>query len=299
MPLYRFPPDQTEHQFWCKISIYKRENRGVTDVANEFKTGIFDKKTTDGMSNAKKALDFATKIGGSKATTEVLNTIWLFMPTNVTVNDNNIFENTDLATILNAAVSASDKGGIASMFSEDTIKQGMGFVQQYFAQNGGLGGGIAAQAIIKSGQVVNPRTQMLYKGPTLRQLALNWKLMPSSADEARTIENLIKVMRANSYPKLSLEGSFFEFPNIFKLEFMYNTPNGGIEPIHMIQFKELYLQNVTTTYNSAYNVFFEDGNPHEIDLTLNFQETEVITRDDIQNINYDDQGDIESIGGKL
>ena len=80
---------------------------------------------------------------------------------------------------------------------------------------------------------------------------------------------------------------------------MYNTPDGGIEPIHMIQFKELYLQNVTTSYNSAYNVFFEDGNPHEIDLTLNFQETEVITRDDIQNLNYDDQGDIESIGGKL
>ena len=287
MQEYRFPADQTEHQFWCKISIYKRDNQEVSAVAKEIEKSIFD-STKDAAgnnvrtTNAKKALDYATKIGGSKASTEVLDTIWLFMPTNVTVNDNNIFENTDLATILNAAVSAADKGGIANMFSEDTVKQGMGFVQQYFAQNGGLGGGIAAQGIIKAGKVVNPRTQMLYKGPTLRQLALNWKLMPSSADEAKVIENMIKAMRANSYPKLVLDGSFFQFPNIFKLEFMYNTPNGGLEPIHMIQFKELYLQNVSTTYNSAYNVFFEDGNPHEIDLTLNFQETEVITRDDIE-----------------
>jgi len=282
----RFPANKTEHQFWCKITIYRRDNKDLTKaVETAVSDAEFNKEANaqvssynDSFKDTSGITDFVTDIAGSKATTDVLGEVWLFMPTNVTVNDAHIFENTDLATLLNAAYSATQQNEVDV---QNIIKQGMGFVQQYFAQNGGLGGGIAAQALIQSGNVVNPRTQMLYRGPTLRQLALNWKLMPESSEESNNIQEIIKLFRTHSYPQLNEEKTFFQFPNIFKVDFYIGDGEQSFGDLKIIKYKELYCENVSVSYNSSNNVFFEDGHPHEVDLTLNLKETEVITREDV------------------
>lgn len=289
---YRFPGNKDEHQFWCCIEILERNNNASTlDTLNSIaaksaESKIGSEKSKMLEANTKKNLEGI--IGSStnivKDSKNPLSTIWLYMPQNITINDANIYENMDLSTMLNAIASTAETKGVADLFSKDFIDTMGKYTTQAFAQGGGLGGGIAAQSLIASGAVVNPKTQMLYKGPTLRQFALQFKLMPSNANEASTIENLIKTIRENSYPELhGTEKNFFMFPNIFRVKFYYHS-GAGATPVEipMIKFKPCYCENVSTAYNSSQNVFFDDGNPHEIDLTINLKETEVVTREDVQ-----------------
>lgn len=284
---YRFPGNMNEHQFWCCIEILERNNNASTvDTLNSIgsKSEISSEKSKKLAGTVKKNL--AGIVGTStniiKDSKNPISTIWLYMPQNIAVNDANMYENMDLSTMLNAITSTAETKGVSDLFSKDFL-DGMGiYAKSAFAQNGGLGGGLAAQSLIASGAVVNPKTQMLYKGPTLRQLQLQFKLMPSNASEAKIIKDLITAIRENSYPELQgTEKNFFMFPNIFRVKFYFYT-NGKATEIPMIKFKPCYCENVNTTYNSSQNIFFDDGNPHEIDLAINLKETEVITRDDVK-----------------
>ena len=51
-----------------------------------------------------------------------------------------------------------------------------------------------------------------------------------------------------------------------------------------------YLTQMTGTYNSSGNAFHADGGPTEIDISLTFQESKALTREDLYNHpeGYDD-----------
>jgi len=242
MAQYRFPKNTTEHQNWTRISIHKREN--------EF--------------NA------SDSVIGVRSVDEALHQIYLYMPAAIQVNDGLTYENVDLNTTLGIIAGAIEsKEGMAT---GDMKTAALSKVAQ-----GGVGSGVATQALLQKGEVLNPRTQMLFKGPVLRQLALTYKLMPSNADEATEIFNLIKVLRQSAYPKLT-QAKFFVFPKLFRVGFV-NLEGGDV---NMIKFQDMYLTAINTNYNATQPIFFEDGNPHEVDLTLSFQETEVITSEDVE-----------------
>lgn len=239
MAQYRFPKNTTEHQNWTRISIHDR--------VNEFKPEI-----------------------GVQSVDEALHQIYLYMPAAIQVNDGLTYENVDLNTILGIIAGAVEsKEGMAT---GDMKTAALSKVAQ-----GGVGSGVATQALLQKGEVLNPRTQMLFKGPILRQLALTYKLMPSNSDEATEIYNLIKVLRQSAYPKLT-QAKFFVFPKLFRVGFV-NLEGGDV---NMIKFQDMYLTAINTNYNATQPIFFEDGNPHEVDLTLSFQETEVITSEDVE-----------------
>ena len=55
-----------------------------------------------------------------------------------------------------------------------------------------------------------------------------------------------------------------------------------------------YLTNVGTTFNSSSNMYFSDNAPTEVDLSLTFQETRVLNRNDMMQIKKSpDRGIIE------
>ena len=63
------------------------------------------------------------------------------------------------------------------------------------------------------------------------------------------------------------------------LEHNYNNTNGGNYCSNNCFADGCYLINMTTAFNSSSNMFHADGSPSEVDLSLTFQETKLITRD--------------------
>jgi hypothetical protein len=59
--------------------------------------------------------------------------------------------------------------------------------------------------------------------------------------------------------------------------------SGNRENKNLIKFGRAYLTAINVNYNQTSPTFYEDGMPSEIDLSLTFQETKAISREDIKN----------------
>ena len=141
--------------------------------------------------------------------------------------------------------------------------------------------GIGQQAQLNLGVVRNPRLEMLFRAPALRQLSLTWKFMPSNASESAVVEGLIKKIRMHAHPDISQGGFNFTFPDVFKVDFI--TKGGG--QAKMIPFSHAYCTAVNVSYGGSGPAFFGDGSPAEIDFTISLQETKVLSRGDIEHPN--------------
>lgn len=261
MSRYTFPRNLSKQRAMMRISIHQRKNE-LTDVNREL-----------------------------HSTQTVLSRIYLYMPQSVQINDGLTYENVDLSNLLSTGqdvANAVSNGVTGNDVNTDSIvTSGLNAAQG----SGGIIGGAASQALIRTGRVLNPRTQMLFKGPVLRQFSFQFKFIPSNRDEAEDIYNMIQEIRAYSYPSVSgiTEGgeSTFTFPDIFRLEFVRNptdqeyTSGGNSDQLKLIRLADTYCTAISTNYNPTSPTFHAGGYPSEVDLSLTFQETKVVTRSDI------------------
>ena len=129
---------------------------------------------------------------------------------------------------------------------------------------------------------LNPGTRLLFDQPSMRSFSFSFKLIPTSPQEAARIREIVENFRFQLYPReIDLSPGIpigYEFPNIFRIEFAFT---GGTLQIPKIQY--CYLKDVQAAYNSTSGgVFFEDGHPTEIDLTLTFLEYRALSKRDIE-----------------
>lgn len=287
----RFPSDTSAHPVWTRISIYDI-NSTLSDADK--------KKLEKGSIAEQQTAVTALASGGNKnktlATMTPKHVIYLYMPTGISINDTQAFDMSDLGVFGSMAEGVVDKVSGVEGTNKDVT--GMGILKELGVAGGtalaksGIPGVDAAvsRALIRAGIVSNPRTEMMYKAPTLRQFQFNYKLMPSSPAEAKTIANIIRIVRAASYPTITAGlGSVYQFPLTFKVEFVRNTgliSTKGASLDSMIKLPALYCTGVSTTYNPTSPAFFADGNPVEVDLALTFQEKEALDSEKIQKEGY-------------
>lgn len=263
MSRYTFPRNLSKQRAMMRISIHQRKNE-LTDVNREL-----------------------------HSTQTVLSRMYLYMPQSVQINDGLTYENVDLSNLLSVGMDLASAAGSKMSGNDvdiDTRTAGTHVLSQV-AGSGGVTGGAASQALIQRGQVINPRTQMLFKGPVLRQFSFTFKFIPSNREEAEDIYSMIQEIRAHSYPSVdgAIEGgeSAFNFPDIFRVEFLRNPTDtefqsgGNSDQLKVTRLADTYCTAISTNYNPTSPTFFAGGYPSEIDLALTFQETKVITRSDI------------------
>ncbi len=232
-------------------------------------------------------------------TRETGNTISLYMPPAIQINDSMAYDTVDtkgVSEVIAQFAGSKDGGDTVSSFLQGAAPK---IVAQHmltkYARSGGLLSGIAANALIASGKVANPATKLLFRAPALRQLQLDFRLVPSSQKEAAEITKIISVFRQAAYPTIDYSSfnALYNVPALFNIKFAFKNKDGNANP-YMIQFKRCYLTQVTTTYNgSGVPAFFKDGSPIETNLTLTFQETETNSAMDIHgsgNAMYDANG---------
>jgi hypothetical protein len=159
-----------------------------------------------------------------------------------------------------------------------TDQQLEGFVKSYFA-----GKIVGANVLGRStGSVINPNLELLFNGPRLRQFNFNFKLTPREPAEASVIREIIFRLKKHSSPKRSNGQLFLKFPDIFKLEYVYQ--GSGQHPF-MNKFKPCALTQVSVDYtpDGSYMTYGENGSMTSYNLALSFGEIEPNYEDEYQN----------------
>ena len=213
--------------------------------------------------------------------------IYLFTPQGISVPDAASYNQVDLG-ILGAGTDA-----ISNMLSseEGVGGSGLGIADIISgATTAAIGkyGGAAGQAgLMKAGLTSNPYATVAFQGTTLRSFSFTFKMVPESEqemEEARQIENTFrKFLYPKQHPASKL---MLVYPPYWKIQFMNGEKENKFLPmIHLS-----YLTSMTGTYNSSGNAFHPDGGPTEIDISLTFQESKALTREDLYNNpeGYDD-----------
>lgn len=272
---YVYPQGLAEqHPVQCRISIHQRINK-MADVVN----AGGDQANIESVSKALGTLaDAGSQIVNRKiidTTQAALAQIYLYAPAAIQFSDGLAYDNTEMSAVVSAIQSGADSAGEGLGSQVKTgISAGVAGITGAIRKSG-----IGQQAQLNLGVVRNPRLEMLFRAPALRQLSLSWKFMPSNQSESAVVEGLIKKVRMHAHPELSNAGFNFSFPDVFKIDFI--TKSGG--KAKMIPFSYAYCTAVAVNYGGSGPAFFGDGSPAEIDFTLSLQETKVLSRADIEH----------------
>ena len=159
----------------------------------------------------------------------------------------------------------------------------------------GLGDAAGSSATAKAGTfallggVVNPMLEMLYSSPDFRSFTFEFLFYPRDEREALEVQNILERLRFHQAPELddSSGGVLLIPPSEFELQFYYaGKPNPNIPPI-----ARCVLTNISMDYApngwSSYEMPGEyspalgrTGMPSAIRLTLEFKETQFLTKKD-------------------
>lgn len=124
-----------------------------------------------------------------------------------------------------------------------------------------------------TGVTVNPYTALQFQGVGLRKHSFKFRLSPNSRDEALEIQKIIRAFKERMLPEKN--GLLFIVPDVCTIKF--NVPNTPYS------FKTCFLESLTVNYApSGVPSFFKGGEfTSEVEISLEFGETEPVTRDDL------------------
>ena len=157
------------------------------------------------------------------------------------------------------------------------------------------------------GVILNPNSELLFSGLDMRNFSLNYKLVPRSKDELDQVERIIRTFKKailpygnSGYSDLggtaiadlltfginpgggvsSIEANYIKVPDVCRVSFMRA---GGLNE-NVPQYKVCAITGVDVSYtpDGAYATT-RDGGMVAYQLSLSFQETKLVFREDIRD----------------
>lgn len=154
-------------------------------------------------------------------------------------------------------------------------------------------GSVGDYVKFSSKTITNPNTNTTFEGNGIRTFSFTFKLVAKSEADSKLIQKIHQTFRYFSYADLNSENSnlFLSYPAPWTIKFLDSTM---LENEYLPGIWSCYLTNVGTTFNSSSNMYFADNAPTEVDISLTFQETRVLNRNDMMQIKKSpDRGIIE------
>jgi hypothetical protein len=186
------------------------------------------------------------------------------------------------AAIENAKASANNAG-------DTTTKAAV--LAQIASKSGGIGtsatDAISDAILYNKRTLLNPNQRTTFSGSNTRSYSLEFKLVAQSAKESNDIRELVKRLQYNAYPAGNT--LVLKYPSEFKISVLSAKStdyNRYYSPIY-----NCFLMNISTVYNASGNSFYSDGAPLDVSLTLGFQETKALTRNDLEKLYRDNHRD--------
>ena len=130
-------------------------------------------------------------------------------------------------------------------------------------------------------QIVSPNTNTTFTGNSPRTFNFTFKLVgrfKSDSYEIRRIHNFF-----NKYTYAAGGGQsnlILSYPPLWRIKFYADGEENEFIP----KIFESYLTNFTAAFNSDSNIYRPDGAPISVDITLTFQESRMLTRDDMLDL---------------
>ena len=134
------------------------------------------------------------------------------------------------------------------------------------------------------GKIRNPYREQIFKQVEFRELAFNYKFLPESIAEAKTVMQIIRNLKQHMLPTFDPQGYYLIYPSEFSLEYMYKDSSN----IHVNKILDCVLTNMNVTYGEGDFTTFREthGMPSEIIMTLTFKEIVTLTSNQTQKSNY-------------
>tara|TARA_B100000085_G_scaffold83972_1_gene75763 strand:- start:2599 stop:3477 length:879 start_codon:yes stop_codon:yes gene_type:complete len=231
----------------------------------------------------------ATRSGGNEYITvprpprkTLDSTIQIQMPPTIEVSHKINYADTEIgllvAGLLAAGQSFSDD--ISADAARDAITNSIGGEIKNaitgLAEGIGITGARAANQI-SSGKVINNRTELKFEGIDRRAFAFTFRMLPKSSEEAQIIKEIVTLFRYHAMPNFPIGGSLggrtMEVPSTFDISYVPGR--------HLHKIDECALESVQVKYGGERTQFFVDDQPVETELTLQFRELGIITKEKI------------------
>jgi len=151
---------------------------------------------------------------------------------------------------------------------------------------GAAGAGETMTALDKMGnQALNNYVEAVFTGIGFRKFSYSWKFTPRYAEEATMVDTILRTFKFHMLPEYKTNaGRYFTVPAEFDLYYMYR----GDENTWLNKINTCVLTNMEVNYTPNTNwqtlrpLKGRNGAPPaEIDMKLDFQETKLITKEDI------------------
>lgn len=128
-----------------------------------------------------------------------------------------------------------------------------------------------------TGAVINPNTELLFQGVTLRPFTFTFKMSARSKPEADTIKKIIFFFKKGMAAKRTKTGLFIKAPNTFLITYKHGTNDHDA----MNKMKECALLSCTVNYvPDGQYAAHADGNLTSYEMQLQFTELEPVFFDD-------------------
>jgi hypothetical protein len=148
---------------------------------------------------------------------------------------------------------------------------------------GGTSGGVVSGIQVSEGLAINPHMAVLFKGVGFREHAFSYRLVARNQTESRRIQQLVNVFKYHMHPSYFAGNLAFKYPEEFEIEFSKTlAPN-------LFKIGTCVLKSFDVNYNGEGTpLFFEQtGAPVVIDISMSFQETKIVTKDDMDDPNQE------------
>lgn len=136
-------------------------------------------------------------------------------------------------------------------------------------------GGVVNAGNVAAGVTIAPNQRTLFKRVNMREFSFSFSLVPSSAEEASSVDSIVDFFRHFLYPEPIMVGDVrvgYKYPEKFRIKV---SSHKGWEPVKI---QPSYLRNLSVTTNPNGMAFHTDGKPVETQITLNFIESATLDR---------------------
>jgi hypothetical protein len=251
--------------------------------------------TTDPNTGNERTINLARK------TKRIKTAVALYMPENINVQYSANFQDTSLTNafgnfgaILQNVDSVRDS--VESAWKTDwnnaisTVANGLTApaLEATSLYAGSIFGQDASDFVLfAGGYAINPQLEVLFKGINLRSFQFDFVFSPFSRDEAQSVKDIIETFKFHAAPEIlekAGNGRYMVPPSEFDIEFMYK----GQENRNIHKIGTCVLTNIAVDYSpDGWSTFGGDpgavgaGFPTQTKLTLQFMETDIITKNKI------------------
>ena len=135
------------------------------------------------------------------------------------------------------------------------------------------------------GQTLNPFIEVTFNNMGVRSFEYTFNFRPKNEDETKDVKAIIQLFRFHMVPEL--KGSnhrYMTLPSTFDIHYMYqSSPSVSKENDYYNKIATCVLKNCDVNYAPEGVKSFGDGAPTQITMTLSFMETEMLTKQKVDD----------------